>query len=237
MLDLTYLGKMMKKFYSVTNVLIAINILVMLVMVSVNYINHDTYKLQNDTLLNFGGIVPHQSSIFTIVSAMFLHASIWHVLANMLSLKMLGNQMESLFGKAYISLYLMSGLFSGLVIYFFSNNPTVGASGAICGLLGAVVVHAFKYEKTKRAKIGSMIDVTLLIGIGFLPNISALGHAGGLVTGLVFALVYFHIHDEKILKAMLDKEKEKQALLDNARNNTVEYKENDNLDSKIIFGK
>lgn len=203
----------MKKFYSVTNVLIAVNVVVMLIMLSVNYANHDTYKLQNDTLINFGGLVPHQSSFFTMFSFMFLHASIWHILGNMCTLKMLGDMAEKQFGNAYLSLYMVSGLFSGLTVYLLANNPTVGASGAICGLLGAQVIYAFKYDKTKRAKIGAMLDVTILIGIGFLPNISALGHAGGLVAGLIFALVYFHINDKKILQAMEDNAKSKEQFL------------------------
>lgn len=233
------LGLIMKKFYSVTNVLIAINMVVMLIMLGVNYINYDTYKLQNSTLLNFGAIVPHQSSLLTIISAMFLHGSIWHILANMLSLKMLGDKMEALFGKSYLSLYFLSGIAGGLAAYFLGHNPTVGASGAICGLLSAVVVHAFKYEKTKQAKIGPMLDVILLIGIGFLPSISALGHGGGLIMGFIFALLYFHINNEKILKDILDKEnlkqKENQALIEDLQNNPSNY--NDSLESKIIFGK
>lgn len=189
---------MNKRFFTSTNILIAINITVMLMLLSVNFINHKEFELQLDTLVNFGAIVPHQSSLLTIISGMFLHGGLFHIASNMLTLKIFGNKMEKLFGQLFVPFYFLSGIISGLIVYFFSNSVTVGASGAICGLWGAQLFYTLKYSSIRLDKVAMLIDTIILLGIGFLPNISAIGHLSGLMTGLIIGAIYFpNLYQEK----------------------------------------
>jgi rhomboid protease GluP len=187
----------MKKYYSATNILIALNIILMAVVVAANFINYNTLELKPQTLVDFGGIIPNKSSIFTVISAMFLHGGLLHISLNMLSLKTLGNEMENFLGKQYLIIYFVSGIAAGLAIYFFSNNLTIGASGAICGLLGAKLVKTFKYHPSKLERGMIVSDIALLVGIGFMPQVSAMGHSVGLITGMALGLVMFKMKEAK----------------------------------------
>lgn len=201
---------MTKKSYPITKILIAINIIVMLIVLAVNYKTTNDYNLTLQTLVSFGAIVPQQSSILTIISAMFLHGGIAHIIINMISLKTLGKGMENAFSYFYLPLYLISGIISGLAVYYFGHNPTVGASGAICGLLGANLVYVFKYKSEKIEKIAAVSDIIILIAIGFIPIVSAIGHMGGLISGIVIALVFFSFKKPELTAVMptnLEKEK------------------------------
>ncbi len=79
--------------------------------------------------------------LFALLSFMFLHGGLWHLIGNMWSLYIFGDNVEDRLGPVrYAAFYLLSGLLSGLahmLIYRFSNIPTIGASGAIAGVMGA----------------------------------------------------------------------------------------------------
>ena len=82
--------------------------------------------------------------LFAMLSFMFLHGGLWHLLGNMWSLYIFGDNVEDRLGPLrYAAFYLLSGLLSGLahlLIYRTSNIPTIGASGAIAGVMGAYFV-------------------------------------------------------------------------------------------------
>lgn len=182
--------------FKATNLLIVINVAVMLLMIVYNLANYGSLSLTEKTLTDFGGIVPRQSSLMTIISSMFLHAGVFHIVMNMISLKIFGDDMEAVLGNYYLLLYFLSGIFSGAAIYFLTNNLTVGASGAICGLWGAKIIHVFRYNFPKSEKVKIVLDTLFLIGIGFLPFISATGHAVGLASGMLMSLGVFIFLDK-----------------------------------------
>jgi hypothetical protein len=82
--------------------------------------------------------------LFSLLSFMFLHGSFWHILGNMWSLYIFGDNVEDRLGHPrYLAFYLMCGLASGishLIINWHSNIPTIGASGAIAGVMGAYFI-------------------------------------------------------------------------------------------------
>jgi hypothetical protein len=82
--------------------------------------------------------------LFSLLSFMFLHGGFWHLLGNMWFLYIFGDNVEDRMGSArYLLFYLLSGLISGLTHLMFnmtSNIPTIGASGAIAGVMGAYVM-------------------------------------------------------------------------------------------------
>lgn len=199
----------MKKNQSViTNMLICINLVIMFIMMSVNFYTHNHISIGQEALVNFGGIIPQQSSYFTVISSMFLHAGMFHIAMNMLTLKILGSEIEKIFGRIFLPFYLLSGIMAGLGAYFFGsqNALIIGASGAICGIFGAKIVHVFKYGSKNDGKKGIMVDVVILLGLGFIPGISGISHFVGLVSGIVFALIFFNLKDTISDKEIAEKQ-------------------------------
>lgn len=200
--------------FKATNLLIVINVAVMLVMIVYNLANYGSLYLTEKTLTAFGGIIPNQSSLFTIIGAMFVHAGVFHIVINMLSLKFFGDEMEPVLGGFYLPIYLLSGIFAGMAIYFLGHNLTVGASGAICGIWGAKIVHVFRYNFPKSEKVKIVLDTLFLIGMGFLPFISGMGHAVGLASGALLSWVFFILSDKTNVETSNAVEEEKLIIVE-----------------------
>jgi rhomboid protease GluP len=133
---------------------------------------------------------------YRFFTAMFLHAGLTHIMFNAFALYSLGLDVERIYGHLrFLLVYLIAGLGGGVASYALSPNDSVGASGAIFGLIGAL--GAFFYQSRKlfgemsRQQIGSLIFVTLInLGIGFTtPRIDNYAHIGGLVTGALAGLL------------------------------------------------
>jgi membrane associated rhomboid family serine protease len=124
-----------------------------------------------------------------LVTAMFTHVEVWHIGFNMLALWVLGPQLELMLGWVrFLGLYLLSGLVGSVAVYWLSDpaSPTLGASGAIFGLMGALLVLALKVK----ADVNQLL---MWIGINFAITffargyISWQGHLGGFLGGVVLA--------------------------------------------------
>ena len=130
-----------------------------------------------------------------LFTAAFLHGSIPHVALNMVALYQVGNIVEQLFGKLrFALLYVVCIIGSGLaVVYFNFNQPTLGASGAIFGLFGALVAVGLRLGPRGRSLIGQVVPI-IAINLVFtfaVPGISAAAHIGGLVTGFIAGFILF----------------------------------------------
>ncbi len=141
----------------------------------------------------FGPLVVQEGEWWRLITAMFLHGGMTHLLMNMFSLYIIGRPMELYFSpKSYLSIYLLTGLLGGMVsICFHPFSVGIGASGAIFGVFGALSGYFFAYRRElgDNAK-GFMKDFAIIIGInlilGFsIPNIDVSAHAGGLISGLI----------------------------------------------------
>lgn len=149
---------------------------------------------------NFGEVTPdtlatHQ--LWRLVAACFLHANLPHIISNSIGLIWLGAMVERLYGPLrFLGLYLAAGIGGSLMIVF-TGNAGVGASGAIMGLLGALLAGFWRNRDVIDARAGRQIFNTLVvllalnIATGFIPgsNISWQGHLGGAITGAVLALL------------------------------------------------
>jgi membrane associated rhomboid family serine protease len=129
---------------------------------------------------------------YRLLTAVFLHEQIWHLAGNMLLLWFLGPPLEALLGRLrFVVLYLLCGLGGSAASYTFSlpNQPSLGASGAVFGLLGALLVIGRKLNYDLRSL---MVVLALNVAIGFLPglNIDWRAHLGGLLTGVVLGFVF-----------------------------------------------
>lgn len=125
-----------------------------------------------------------------LVTAMFLHGSLIHILFNMYALYLFGYLVEGAFGKArFVAIYFVSGFLASVASYLFidPNAPAVGASGAIFGLLGAWVAYNYRRRGTRLASMylqNAVFLIVLNLILGFsIPNIDNSAHIGGLIAG------------------------------------------------------
>ncbi len=124
---------------------------------------------------------------YRLFSCIFIHASILHLLLNMYALYIIGSQMESYIGKIkFLTVFIVSGLIGSLSSVIFSTHVSVGASGAIFGVLGALLYFAYHYRlilgNSLKHDIIPVIIVNLLIGF-LIPGVDIMAHVGGLIGG------------------------------------------------------
>jgi rhomboid protease GluP len=128
-------------------------------------------------------------------TAAFLHGGILHIGFNMFALWQVGSIVEQLFGSWRMGLvYFVSLIGSGWAIYHFNyNEVTIGASGAIFGLFGALAAAGLRLGRVGRDLVRGMLGIILInVIIGFMvPNISQAGHLGGLVAGFLMGLAVY----------------------------------------------
>lgn len=130
---------------------------------------------------------------YRLITGTFLHAGIFHLLFNCYALSIIGSQLESFLGKTkYIIIYLFSAVIGSLFsITFAGNYYSVGASGAIFGLMGSLVYFGYHYRVYLGNVVKSQIIPLILmnLGIGFLtPGIDNSAHIGGLIGGALITI-------------------------------------------------
>ncbi|KAF7131750.1 hypothetical protein RHSIM_Rhsim09G0197000 [Rhododendron simsii] len=139
--------------------------------------------------------VVHKHQSWRLISCIWLHAGIIHLVVNMLSLVFIGIRLEQQFGFVRIGIiYLLSG-FGGSVLstLFIRNSISVGASGALFGLLGAMLSELITnwsiYSNKAAALITLVVIVVLNLGLGILPGVDNFAHIGGFLTGFLLGFV------------------------------------------------
>ena len=143
--------------------------------------------------------------VWRLVTAGFLHAGLAHLFFNMFSLYILGGMLEPVIGKLRFGLIyfvsLLAGSFGALLLE--PTGRTVGASGAIFGLMGAAVI-IMRARGISPMESGLGLWIGLNLAITFLvPNISIGGHIGGLIGGAAAAYVLFELRSRARVPAGL----------------------------------
>lgn len=190
-------NKVAEKIFSykmpiITYIIIAICILLYIIMEIFG--NGST---NNITLLKFGAnldVLVKNGEYYRLFTSIFLHIGIMHLLCNMYSLYIIGREVESLFGKVkYIIIFILSGIFGSILSIAFSHNViSAGASGAIFGLLGALLYFGMHYRTyLGEALVRSIIPILIInLIIGFLsPGIDMAAHIGGFVGGILVSMM------------------------------------------------
>jgi membrane associated rhomboid family serine protease len=135
---------------------------------------------------------------YRLLTAAFLHGSVIHIALNMYALYLFGPPLEAAFGRArFLALYLVSALGGSAASYAVAayNTPSLGASGAVFGLLGAFFVVN---RRLGRDSGGLIVLLVINLAYGFLvPNIDWRAHLGGLVTGALCAAVIAYAPNDK----------------------------------------
>ena len=168
----------------VTTVLIVLNILIYLFMILTN--NYKTFIYLFST---YGPSIIVNGEFYRLITAAFLHGSIFHLLFNCYSLYVIGSQIESFMGKAkYLIIYLFSAVCGGLLSVLINDAATIGASGAIFGLLGSILYFGYHYRVYLGTVIKSQIIPLIVLNllVGFMnPGIDNFAHIGGLIGGVL----------------------------------------------------
>ena len=150
------------------------------------------------TLIKMGANAPtltKNGEFYRIFTCIFLHAGIIHLACNMYSLFVIGPQIESFYGKLkYLFIFLISGISGSILSLAFADNysVSVGASGAIFGLLGSILYFGYHYRvylgNTLKSQIIPVIILNLIIGFS-LSGIDNFAHIGGLIGGVFASMV------------------------------------------------
>ncbi len=183
--------KKLEKIFSpkkpvMTYLLIVINILVFLSSIVYGDFTHGYAN-------NYVQIFTY-NEYYRLITSMFLHGSIIHIGFNMYALYILGPVVERYYGKSkFLLIYFVSGILGNLFSCLFASKITfsLGASGAIFGLLGSIAYFTYYYRATIQGLLKSQIIPTIAVNllIGFmLPGIDVSAHIGGLVGGLLISM-------------------------------------------------
>lgn len=193
-----------KQLPYVTIGLFFINI-IMFILVEINGSSMNT-----ENMLSFGAadwkLIFREHEYYRLVTCMFLHFGISHLTNNMFSLLLVGKDVEKIYGKVQMFIiYFISGIGASVVsaLYYMStgtNAVSAGASGAIFGIIGAVVVsELFVAQDGGRnvRRIFILILIMALCGSGHIDNAA---HAGGFITGVVvsFIIKFFVVRKNRL---------------------------------------
>lgn len=196
-----------------------LNILIILLTVIV-FLNQIFRFSERFIILNFSLIpslvdFSDFTTLIPFITSIFLHGGFLHIISNMWFLWIFGDNVEDHFGAYYIFIYLISGIIGNVIQFMLMQNssiPMLGASGAVAGTLGAyfilyprskitTVIPIFFFplilKITAPVMLGYWFVLQLIAGAASLPlagseqgGIAFFAHAGGFVTGMLFALVF-----------------------------------------------
>lgn len=188
-----------KKPY-ITYGLIAANFAVWLL---INLVAMKAGTSYNELLSTFGAKVNTLimgGQYWRFLSPMFLHSDIVHLGVNCYSLFIVGSQVERIFGHGkFTAIYFISGFLGCVASFAFSMNASVGASGAIFGLLGAMLYFAIKRPSLLKSSFGANLMTTLVINLVYgLMNkqIDNHAHVGGLIGGFLTTGAVYTVQNE-----------------------------------------
>jgi rhomboid protease GluP len=162
-----------------------------------------------EKLARLGAIVPqwiNHGEVWRLLTAMFLHGdgtrggTLLHLGVNLVALFQLGSLYELMFGtRRFVIVYFVTGIAASITSYLHNIGPSVGASGAIFGILGAFIFSVrrsprWRHERAAHSIVKQLlfwIAVNLVIG-ATIPQIDLAAHIGGLVAGLLLGAILPH---------------------------------------------
>ena len=174
-----------------TKLLIAINILFFL------YISYKGSTTDIYSLIKYGAKynpLIADGEYYRLISNMFIHIGIVHLLLNTYALNILGKDIEAIYGPyKFLLIYLISGVFGSLGSFLFSKAVSAGASGAIFGLIGAYLYFGIRKPAIFTARNGMNLITLLILNIIFglsNSNIDNFAHFGGLLGGILVSWAF-----------------------------------------------
>lgn len=175
------------KFPMVTYMIIALN----LIMYFVPYLFGESQGIILDLCVHGPSI--RYGQYYRLITGAFVHSGLMHLAFNCYALYVIGSQLESFLGKAkFTVIYFVSALFGSLVSMIFNGNvASVGASGAIFGLMGALLYFGYHYRvylgNVLKSQIVPLILINLLFGF-VVEGVDNAAHIGGLIGGALITM-------------------------------------------------
>lgn len=169
-----------------------ISLICILMYVIVGIYGNNFFNFDANVLAKFGAnniLLVKNGEIYRLLTCAFLHVGLIHLVVNMYSLRVIGPSVEGLIGKGkFVFIYLISAISASLMSLVFvdSNIVSVGASGAIFGLMGALLYFGYHYRLYLNDAIKTQIIPVILFNLimGFMmPGIDNGAHIGGLIGG------------------------------------------------------
>ena len=175
------------KFPMITYWLIAVNVIL--------YVIPILFGQYNDLINNYSvwGPAIREGQYYRLLTGIFLHGGILHLLFNCYALYVIGSQVENFLGRIkFAIIYLVAGISGALFSVIFGGNfASIGASGAIFGLMGALVYFGYHYRvylgTVIKSQIIPLIVLNLLLGF-CMPGIDNFAHIGGLIGGTLMSI-------------------------------------------------
>ena len=144
------------------------------------------------TLGAVNGSLVRSGQVYRLVTGMFMHGSIWHLLCNMYSLYVIGCATENYFGKKkFLLIYFVSGIIGSMFSCIFNTSWSLGASGAIFGLMGALCYFGYYYRLYMGKALYSEIIPVIVLNLALslvVSNIDFYAHIGGLIGGVFITM-------------------------------------------------
>lgn len=170
-------------------VLIFINVVVYTLPYLVNFKGPSVSSFQNFLMMGWKDNAEiRDGEYYRLFTSNFLHADLMHLFVNMFSLYNVGPVVTTVYGNLGFALvFFLSGIGSSFTSFSFNPNPSVGASGAIFGLVGALLAFAI-FNIDEQADLLTTILIVIAINVAiafFSPRIDNWGHLGGLVCGFI----------------------------------------------------
>ncbi len=187
-------------FTLVNTILLLLNILIFVIM------ENKRSSLGEAAFVVYGGCewrsIYYGGEYYRLLTAMFIHFGFDHLLSNMICLFVLGPEVEKIYGKIrYLLIYLISGIGAGVVssLYYMNEGKLVysaGASGAIYGIIGAMLVGLYFEKKIDGAHVmGRILMMILMVVFSEQINVDVdyIAHLGGLVVGFMSSALVSYI--------------------------------------------
>ncbi|PKI39369.1 hypothetical protein CRG98_040235 [Punica granatum] len=139
--------------------------------------------------------VVDRRQVWLLITCIWLHGGLLHLLANMLSLLIIGIGLEQEFGFVRIGmLYIISGLGGSLMsALFIQSNISVGASGALFGLLGGMLSELITnwtiYSNKVATSVTLLVVIAINLAVGILPHVDNFAHIGGFLSGFFLGFI------------------------------------------------
>lgn len=181
----------------VTKILIGLNVAVFILILTDERLVRELFLLGGTPPQYLPEGVAH-GEWYRLVTSMFLHEQIWHIGFNMLGLWWLGGPLEAALGRVrYLALYLLSGLAGSALTYLIAPpvQPSLGASGAVFGLMGATAVLMRRLNYDLRPVL-TLLALNMLFTFTW-SGIAWEAHVGGLVAGTAIAYGLVHAPRER----------------------------------------
>jgi rhomboid protease GluP len=154
------------------------------------------FGLDGISLIRYGsgysGLTMALGEWWRIVTPIFLHGGLLHFVFNSMALVQLGPLVEDEYGTERLaSIYVLCGIAGSAASQVLRESHTVGASGALCGLLGLLLVHGWRIGGAYGQRLKSVMtqNVVLMIGMSLLPRIDWMNHLGGFVMGCALGFI------------------------------------------------